>query len=144
MPRGLAQAKFRMLADDGFNEKLQEQKQKYQKAFENLPKTKEYIERTYYDLKNPSLSGTLFKNNEFWIDLASFVCKHQGLPSSNSNNYKPFLSEYFIVATTSITEMVCALAFMSLSFERKNHEVAPADAANLLSISIKDFDLLLY
>lgn len=41
--------------------------------------------------------------------------------------------------------MVLALAFMNLSYERKNHEISPFEADALyLNVLLKDYDLLLY
>jgi hypothetical protein len=74
-----------------------------------LKKTKEYIERTYYGITDPTQSKNLIKLNEFWNDLAYFL-----IHNATTEN---FLSENFIISNTNYAEMITVCAFLDLDFE---------------------------
>ncbi len=80
------------------------QKQKHVKGFENVDKTKEYKERTYYKFVRKNTSD-IVEINAFWIDLAEYIIQNNG-------NVEGFLSKNFIYATRNHTEMIGVLTFM--------------------------------
>jgi hypothetical protein len=65
-------------------------------------------------------------------------------PFNTSQEKEQFISEFFITASQSNTEMVLALAFMNFSYDHKNHEVSPSDDGMNVIVTLKDYDLLLY
>ena len=60
------------------------------KGFENLEKTKEYVERSYYG-KSERDFRNFINLNQFWVDLASHIIKNA--------DFSNFLSSNFIYAT---------------------------------------------
>jgi hypothetical protein len=83
--------------------------------YRKLDATKEWAENNYYEL-TPSQQGPgLVTVNGFWLDLAD----HDG--------EGPFLSSHFIRATSSFTEMMCALAVLDLPFVAAEHQVSRVD-----------------
>ena len=87
---------------------VEEQRKEVRKGFENVKRTKEYVERTYY---NRALRDDrdLVGVNEYWVDLARHLVTRRTAAG--------FLSENFIYALSCHAEMILALAFLDLPFE---------------------------
>jgi hypothetical protein len=75
--------------------------------YRTLGITKEYIEKQYFEGETCSLT-----ENKFWVDYLSHCV---------SGSSKPFLSENFIYAVSSLPEMILVLALEELPFEKKIH-----------------------
>lgn len=55
-----------------YNDGLMEKKKQFKPGFQNLDKTKEYVERTYYG-KTDTVFTSLIPLSPFWSDLAEHV-----------------------------------------------------------------------
>lgn len=75
--------------------------------YQTLDATKELGENNYYKLKISEQVPELIPVNGFWLDYARHA----------RGSSKAFLSSQFIHATSSFTEMACALAVLDLPFE---------------------------
>ena len=99
---------------DEVNDVIQEQKQLINKGFENLEKTKEYVERSYFG-KSERDFRNFINLNQFWVDLASHIIKNA--------DFSNFLSSNFIYATQNHSEMILALSFTDLSHLQNNYQM---------------------
>lgn len=83
--------------------------------------TNEYQEKHYYD------GTTVYTaENKFWMDcLVHFASKTD----------KPFLSENFIYATSSLTELLVVLALVDLPFEKGTHQSESSNNQLKLTVS---------
>ncbi|KRW99096.1 hypothetical protein PPERSA_07349 [Pseudocohnilembus persalinus] len=109
--------------DDEFSRQV-EQRKEYKAGYEKLKKTKEYIERTYYEVKNPEQQKSLIGINLFWEELAHHAAQNQG-------NLDQFLSENFIYASKNHAEMILVLAFTDLPFQGGDFTLKAADGRDL-------------
>ncbi|KRW99353.1 hypothetical protein PPERSA_02465 [Pseudocohnilembus persalinus] len=85
------------------------QRKKYIKGFENLKKTKEYKERTYYNFVSKN-SQVLYSNNQFYSDYCVFL--------KNRQDNSKFLSQNFIFCTKSVQEMIMVHTLLNLKQEK--------------------------
>ena len=92
--------------DDDFHEK----RAAIQAGFQELEKTKEYTERHYYGRVDKHLHIPI---NAFWVDFAKHVASH-GID-------QPFLTQSFLFAHSSLTEMIAVLSLLSLPFRAEKH-----------------------
>jgi len=100
---------------DYSNQGYAQQRHQIRQGFKELENTKEYCERHYYKKTH----SPHFDFNPFWSDLATHIIE-KGLNV-------PFLTQNFIHANSSHTEMLAVLSFMGLPFKAgshnyKNHE----------------------
>ena len=86
------------------------QRDAIQAGFQELEKTKEYAERHYYGRVDKHLHIPL---NAFWVDFAKHVANHS-LDQS-------FLTQSFLFAQSSVTEMIAVLSLLSLPFKPQMH-----------------------
>ena len=59
-----------------------------------MEKTKEYIETTYYGLKEPKSSQSHIPYGKFWADLATHLVSGKGEFLSQNFMYLSFMSEF--------------------------------------------------
>ncbi|KRX09206.1 hypothetical protein PPERSA_05875 [Pseudocohnilembus persalinus] len=124
-------AKFSLLQkggkkfDEGIYNILEKQKNQYIKGFENLSKTKEYVERSYWQVINPN--SVDLKINEFWIDLADFIVENQ------SQNLKGFISDKFLFSQNLTQALIC-LSLMDFSFSDPQFNIQQQENNVLISI----------
>lgn len=67
-------------------------------------------------MKDPKQSSSLIALNLYWSSLASYLFRNQG-------KFGGFLTENFIYATSSHSEMICALSFMDLGYNSGAYEL---------------------
>mmetsp|Transcript_24071 Transcript_24071/g.21120 ORF Transcript_24071/g.21120 Transcript_24071/m.21120 type:complete len:133 (+) Transcript_24071:1888-2286(+) len=84
-----------------------------------MGKTKEYMERNYYGKTH----AVQIQINKFWVEAVQHFATH--------GQSKPFLPESFIFANSNHTEMIGALALVSLPYEPKSHQFNPDEGLGL-------------
>jgi hypothetical protein len=72
---------------------------------EYMSMTRQYAEATYYGVDSQSQTADLISPNRFWADYGSFLLEK--LPGG-------FVSEWFQIATSSLNEMLLALAVLDV------------------------------
>ena len=83
-----------------------------------MEEVKEYAETHYYGIKYQSQTTNRTAHSQFWGDVAAhFLANTKGDGSIPSG----FLSEHFVQAITSFTELVAALAFLDLPWNSAEH-----------------------
>lgn len=91
---------------DGINNHRRVQKTQFQE----LDSTKEYCETHYYKVTN---GNAYVEDNQFWASLASHLVGGGDLP---------FVTEDFLSAVNSTTELVAVLALLDLPYLSPNHK----------------------
>ena len=86
-------------------EELLEARKRFKPAFKPVEKTKEYVEATYYGMKNPKESLSRIPYGKFWADLAAHFVSGKG----------EFLSPHFMYLS-SPTEFAFAVSFLPQDF----------------------------
>ena len=81
--------------------------------FEKSGQTNEYIERQYYKGDSITFNNTSLK---FWLDLYNHILENPSVEG--------FLSKNFIFATTNLTELIAAIAFLDLLRSIARHFLA--------------------
>jgi len=89
-----------------------EDRESYQKPLENVAPTKEYCETNYYLEPQENPKG-LVENNPLWFEFAKHLIE--------KGQSQSFLTKSFIFATTTLTEKLAALAFLSLPYSNETH-----------------------
>jgi hypothetical protein len=74
------------------------EREKQRQFFRGMPKTKEFAETNYYRVQNNVSTVNLVQPNSFWAQYA------------NHKRKKTFVSNNFIYATKTFTEMIFALS----------------------------------
>lgn len=87
------------------------------RTFQAPTTTKEYEERGYYALKADDPSVGLVPCNSFWADYSVHV-------SSSTSSLSSFISKHVMEATSSFTEVMCALSVLGLPFAASEHTVS--------------------
>ncbi|MGA0369229.1 MAG: hypothetical protein ACO3N7_07235 [Kiritimatiellia bacterium] len=89
------------------------------RLYRALPKTKEWAEQNYYEVRTEQDLPRLIPVNRFWRDLAAGVT----------------VSPHLLEAGGSLNEVLCALAFCGLPFESEAPEESLTGASLQLSVS---------
>jgi len=97
----------------GYSE--QREKMQQEQLFKQVEQTKEYQDTFYWKVLFERNTKHLIPINRFWTSLATHVLNEDDTIAS-----KPFLSEYFLFATSSINEILCMLAMLNVSFNEEN------------------------
>ena len=96
-------AKFKRLTCWGGKGELSE--------YQELEEVKEYAETHFFNAKNLSELDGRTSHSQFWAELAAYMLSH----ATGDRSIPPgFLSEHFIQATRSFTELAVALTFLDL------------------------------
>eukprot|EP01083_Nonionella_stella_P076146 207341_1 len=88
---------------------------KQQKYFEQVPKTKEYKETSFWNLK---YKKDVIKLNSFWCDFAMWLLRDDEDKKDNA-----FLSQWFIITTSSVNEMLFALSLLDIPFTNRHNTI---------------------
>lgn len=121
--------------DDVSTGKLLAQKKQLRAGFENVEKTKEFMERSYYGLTSLDHSS-LIPVNGYWVDLAVYIAKN-GSP-------KGFLSQNIIYATSNHAEMVTALAFYDLKPQNAEYQMLATEGRKIEITAGNKTDLIIF
>ena len=91
------------------------------KNIDATKKTKEYVEKTYYNSKTYSEFEPLFvRVNRFWLDTYENLL-------NRDNDDVVFLSVNFVYSTDTLSEKVFTLALLDLPFTSPSHEYVQRD-----------------
>ena len=101
--------------DDRASGALEQQRKQFIPGFQSLEKTKEYVERTYFELKDRGQQRSHIELNAFWVELAQHI--------ANTSSVAGFLTEKFIFALKNTSELVAVLAFMDLPFQGDEYKM---------------------
>jgi len=100
--------------DQSYEAEFKEKRAHFIEEFKNVEPTKEYAERSYYNIiPDKEITVNLIANNSFWVDLAKHLIE-KGLEV-------PFLSTKFIYSINSHASMITTLAFLGLIFDGSSH-----------------------
>ena len=81
--------------------------------YEEAEEVKEYSETHYFGVKSLGDMRSRSTHSLFWGDVAEHAAKGHG--------FKGFLSEHFVLATHSFTELAAVLAFLDLPWKSGDH-----------------------
>lgn len=96
------------------DDNLLEQRNQVKTQFQELENASEYCETHYFKNTNMRVPN-LISANKFWDDFAHHILK-EGKPHG-------FVSENFIYATNSTTELIMMLAVIDLPFDEPTHRI---------------------
>ncbi len=100
----------RLMAARSAPMKDMERRKSVRQLYRSPEQTREWVEMQYYRVEPAAQKAGLIPVNGFWTDLS----EHDGKGA--------FLSEHVAEATASLSEMLCAMAFLDLPFEAEEHE----------------------
>ena len=83
-------------------------REQVRRFFQAIDKTEEWAENNYYRQQISQQGAELIPADRFWRDFVEHVA---------AGSVGPFLSGEFLHATSSLAEMLCALAVLDLPFE---------------------------
>lgn len=92
--------------------------------FRTMGVTNEYVERQYYEGTTSQDFGE--KSVKFWIDYIEHILNTPD---------KPFMSENFIYATSTLTEMLAVISLIELPEVKENHETSTEEGFKLTAAS---------
>lgn len=95
------------------------ERERAEPMFRGADKTKELAETSWYKRRIEEIDSELVPPNRFWRDLANHT--RSATPGA------PFLSPHLGDCTTSLAEVMCALAFLDLPFVAGRHETKLED-----------------
>lgn len=126
---------YMAMLDDGVVANLVQQRKQLRAGFENVEKTKEFMERSYFG-STVTDHSSLIPLNSYWVDLAQYIVEH--------GTAQGFLSQNIIYATRNHAEMITALAFYDLKSSNASYEMVAVEGRKIEITAGKSTNLIVF